>query len=159
TLAEAYYHVGDLKAALATLEESKARKNGGHRPGACVYRARLYSKFGQPEKGKAEVATAVKLVPRRPEASSYHELAWLLAAHADHQIHDPARAVTLAKKAVELAPQDGNLWNTLGAAHYRAGDWKAAVAALEKSMSLRDGDSSDWFFLAMASWQLGKKEK
>src|SRR5262249_16339311 len=70
------------------------------------------------------------------------------------------KAVALAKKAVELAPKEGNHWNTLGAAHYRAGNWKDAVAALEKSMQLRKGgDAFDFFFLAMAHWRLEHKEE
>ena len=80
----------------------------------------------------------------------HNELAWLLATDPNPNARDPGRAVNWAKKAVELAPNEGNFWNTLGVAHYRAGDWKAALEALEKSMKLRNGgDSSDWFFLAM----------
>jgi tetratricopeptide (TPR) repeat protein len=87
-------------------------------------------------------------------------LAWFLATCSDPNFREPGRAVELAKKAVELAPKEGNYWNTLGAAHYRAGDWKAAVAALEKSRELRQGgDIYDWFFLAMAHGHLGEKEE
>ena len=89
-----------------------------------------------------------------------NNLAWPLATSADPKLRDPARAVELAKKAVELKPKEGSCWNTLGVAHYRAGDWGAAVAALEKSGELRQGgDSFDWFFLAMAHWQLGDNEQ
>ena len=86
--------------------------------------------------------------------------AWELATCADPKRRDPARAVRLAKKAVEAAPKKEFIWNTLGAAHYRAGDWKAAIAALQKCMALRSGgDSNDFFFLAMAHWQLGNKDQ
>jgi Flp pilus assembly protein TadD len=92
--------------------------------------------------------------------SALNALAWDLATHAEPARRDPARAVSLAKEAVELKPQQGYYHNTLGAALYRAGDWKAAIVALEKSMELRKGgDSNDWFFLAMAHWQLGDKDK
>jgi len=75
-------------------------------------------------------------------------------------LRDPKQAVALAKRAVELAPENPTYHNTLGAAHFRAGDWKAAIVALEESMELRSGgDSTDWFFLAMAHWQLGEKDK
>ena len=61
-----------------------------------------------------------------------------------------------AKKAVELAPKEGNFWYTLGVAHYRAEDWPTAIETLHQSMELRpDGDAFDYFFLAMAHWQLG----
>jgi serine/threonine protein kinase/WD40 repeat protein len=96
----------------------------------------------------------------RQTALRHNNLAWRLATDRDPKIRDPERAVALAKKAVELAPDVGTYWNTLGAAHYRAGNWKDAVAALDKSMDLRKGgDSFDWFFLAMAHWQLGAKDE
>lgn len=102
-----------------------------------------------------------KLGPDHPDiAKPMNGLAWRLANCPDAKFRDPARAVQLASKAVELAPQDGNNWNTLGAARYRAGDWNAAVAALEKSMQLTKGGSSlDWFFLAMAHGRLGEKDE
>jgi tetratricopeptide (TPR) repeat protein len=156
TLAEAYDRVGDRKAAVAALEKSTARKYGGNRPGACARRAKLYAQFGEREKAKAELAKAIELVQRRPDADACNTLAWALVTNLDRKVRDPAQAVTLAKKAVELNPQNGNIWSTLGVAHYRAGEWKAAVSALEKSMSLRDGaDCAACFFLAMAQWQLG----
>ncbi len=89
-----------------------------------------------------------------------NSLAWMLLTHPDPELRNPIRAVELAKKAVELAPERGFIWNTLGVAYYRAGDWKAAIAALERSVQLRSGgDSFDWFFLAMSHWQLGDKER
>jgi tetratricopeptide (TPR) repeat protein len=92
-------------------------------------------------------------------ASVHNEWAWLLANYADVKLRDPKRAVALAQRAVELAPDDAGFWNTLGTAHYRAGDPKAALAALQQSMDRsRGGDSFDWFFAAMAHWQLGNKE-
>jgi eukaryotic-like serine/threonine-protein kinase len=93
-------------------------------------------------------------------ASVHNEWAWLLATCPDTGFRDPGRAVELAKRAVELAPQEWRFWNTLGAAHYRADNWEEAMAALHKSMELHHGgDSFDWFFLAMAHWQRGEKEQ
>jgi tetratricopeptide (TPR) repeat protein len=83
-----------------------------------------------------------------------------LATCPDANLRQPARAVELAKKAVELAPQAGHLWTTLGVAQYRATDGKAAIEALAKSMKLSNGgDSVQWFFLAMAHWKLAQKEE
>jgi eukaryotic-like serine/threonine-protein kinase len=112
--------------------------------------------------GKAEDAiaaseTLLKLAPKN--ADVHNNLAWWLATFQEPRLRDPARAVELARKAVELAPQDGRFWITLGAAHYRAGDWKAAIEALTRSMELAPGrnESFNTFFLAMAHWQLGDK--
>jgi serine/threonine protein kinase/tetratricopeptide (TPR) repeat protein len=86
--------------------------------------------------------------------------AWLRATCADASLRDPKQAVTLAGRAVRLAPENGAYWNTLGVAHYRARHWPKVITVLEKSMKLRKGgDASDWFFLAMAHWQLGHKEE
>jgi tetratricopeptide (TPR) repeat protein len=94
----------------------------------------------------------------RDYSLAHNNLAWLLANCPDPRFRDPAEAVRLAKRAVELGR--GDAWNTLGAAYYRTGDWEAAVAALEKSVQLRGGgDSFDWFFLAMAHGRLGHQEE
>jgi tetratricopeptide (TPR) repeat protein len=69
-----------------------------------------------------------------------------------------SRSVVLARKAVDRAPQNGGFLSTLGVAQYRAGDWKAARAALEKATTLGQGGDR-LFFLAMAHWQLGDKEQ
>ena len=93
-----------------------------------------------------------------------NELAWTLATCPFERLRDPADAVELAARAVELAPQTGRRWNTLGVARYRAGEWQSAIEALGKSMELskggnKGGNASDWFFLAMAHWQLGHNDE
>src|SRR5262249_49793945 len=112
--------------------------------------------------GKTDEARGflLKLTPMVPEgAVACNDLAWLLATCVEPWFRDPARAVALAQKAVDLIPQFASHWRTLGAAHYRAGNPESALAALKKSMELRKGgDSFDWFFLAMAHGRLGNKE-
>lgn len=107
------------------------------------------------------IASKRKALELHPEDNGCrNDLAWFLVTCTYPPLRDPVEGVRLAQKAVEVAPNSGVFWNTLGVAHYRAGSWKEAVAALEKSMQLRGGgDSSNWFFLAMASWQLGEKDK
>ena len=66
----------------------------------------------------------------------------------------------MAKKAVELSPNDGNIRNTLGVAYCRARQPKAAIEALNESTRLGNTQRSlDLFPRAMAHWQLGEKEK
>jgi serine/threonine protein kinase/Tfp pilus assembly protein PilF len=113
--------------------------------------------------GKRDEAVAVLRQAADSSADDPQDLnnvAWSLATSRSCELHDARRAVELAQKAVDLAPERGIYWNTLGAAQYRTGSWKAAIAALEKSMALRRGGNSfDWFFLAMAHWQLGEREE
>jgi WD40 repeat protein/serine/threonine protein kinase/tetratricopeptide (TPR) repeat protein len=117
----------------------------------------LLAANGRHEEADKAYQKFLKLVPE--SAVAHNNLAWLLATCPETKFRDTQRAIASAKKAIELAPKEGNHWNTLGAAHYCAGDSKAAIAALEKSMELRKGgDSFDWFFLAMAHWKLGDKK-
>lgn len=112
----------------------------------------------RPDEALAVTREAIRLAPRSAHAHS--NLAWFLANSPDPKFRDPARAVEVARKAIELAPKGGGFWNTLGVAYYRAGDWKASVAALEKSMELGNGgEAFDWFFLAMAHWRLGHNDE
>jgi tetratricopeptide (TPR) repeat protein len=93
------------------------------------------------------------------DASAMNSLAWALVRWPMHQ-DDPATAVRLASRAVELEPSAPDFWNTLGGAHYRAGNWQEAVAAIEKSVERgKGGNAIDFFFLAMAEERLGHREK
>ena len=102
------------------------------------------------------IAAYSAAVDHSPDARALNNLAWALATCPHAQFRDGARAVGLARRAVELTPDDGNYWNTLGAAHCCAGQWEEAAAALEKSMQLRaGGNGHDWFFTAMADQHRG----
>jgi tetratricopeptide (TPR) repeat protein len=110
------------------------------------------------DQARNQVEQAFKRCPDNPDYQN--NLAWQIANMASSPWREPQWALRLAKRAVELAPQNGTNWNTLGAAYYRAGNAKEAVAALQKSMDLQSGgDSFDFFFLAMAEWKLGEKDK
>jgi WD40 repeat protein len=94
------------------------------------------------------------------DAAAHQQLAWILATERDPRHRDIKRAIELARKAVELAPQDGDCWRSLGVAHYRAGDWKAALEALDRSGQFRkESDGISYFFLAMTHWRLGHDEQ
>ena len=93
---------------------------------------------------------------RRHWLDGYNDLAWLLLTTPDRGQRDVSRAILLAEKAVERAPECGTYRNTLGIAYFRAGDWKAAIAALERSIASDGGGTSfDFFFLGMAYWHQG----
>jgi tetratricopeptide (TPR) repeat protein len=88
------------------------------------------------------------------------ELAWFFVSCRHPDFSNPARALGLAKKAVDRSKgTDADHWNTLGVAEYRLGNWKDAVASLENAKRLhKEKDPADWLFLAMAQWRLGQKE-
>jgi tetratricopeptide (TPR) repeat protein len=121
--------------------------------------AGLLARTGRDEEAAPLYRRMLDIAPGNVEAMNH--VAWYLATCADERFRDVSRAVTLAKKAIEQAPQRNVFWNTLGVAHYRAGVWTDAIAALERSRELLVGqyESHNLFFIAMAHWQLGHKDQ
>jgi tetratricopeptide (TPR) repeat protein len=129
-----------------------------HRADVILECAKVLASISGVEEAEAAIRAASE--QDSSDALANNNFAWFLATCETQPLRDPALAVRLAKKAVGLAPKDGNIWNTLGVAQYRAGDWQATIDGLQKAMDLRNGgDSSDWFFLAMAYWQLDRKDE
>jgi tetratricopeptide (TPR) repeat protein len=169
-VANSYAALGRHDDALQLREETLARHKsalGQDHPYTLACMAHLASSYAQAGRhaealqldAQALALGEAKLAPDHPIVmATRNNLACHLAALPNSAPHDARRAVELAEKNIELAPDEGDYWNTLGVARYRAGDWNAAVTALEKSVELRHGgDSNDFFFLAMAHGQLGRK--
>jgi tetratricopeptide (TPR) repeat protein len=114
---------------------------------------------GRSEEAKAACRKAMEQSPTQG-AFALNEIAWELANSDDSARRDPATAIELSEKVVDVIPEEGSFWNTLGVARYRAGRWEKAIAALDKSRELQKGKLFAWdaFFLAMAHQQLGHKE-
>jgi serine/threonine protein kinase/Tfp pilus assembly protein PilF len=129
---------------------------------------------GKPEEALVHFRTASDLLPNDPLPMI--ALAWELATCAEPKLRDPAQALTLAKRVMELCvkkladpektgrAQLVRYWNTLGVAHYRAGNLEEARSALQTSLDFANVDENtyvcwDWFFLAMANWKLDRKDE
>jgi eukaryotic-like serine/threonine-protein kinase len=135
---------------------------------------------GKPDEALVHFQKAIDLRPTDP--NPLNGLVWELATCAEPRLRDPARAVELAKKVVDLSLKQGddrhergrdwlgNYWNTLGVAHYRAGQMEEALTALQqsldiaKSLNFAPGKESrfvceDWFFLAMTNCTLDRKDE
>ncbi len=95
---------------------------------------------------------------RRKLVLHCNHFAWNLANAAESR-RNPQRALTLARRAVDLSPNQGCNLNTLGVAQYRAGRNAEAVAPLERSLAVNRGEFAafDLFFLAMAHHWLGHR--
>jgi tetratricopeptide (TPR) repeat protein len=86
-----------------------------------------------------------------------NNLGWLLATCSDASFREPGQALSAARRAVAITPDEGTYWNTLGVTHYRAGEWDEAMKAFDRSMQLRgQGDSYDWYFVAMIQARKGQ---
>jgi tetratricopeptide (TPR) repeat protein len=119
----------------------------------------------EPDFSKAFIADLEAMLALRPDqrriramlAHYCNNFAWGLAT-APESVRDPQRALSLARRAVELTPTQALFLNTLGVAQYRTGQWAESVATLEKSLAASKGESDafDLFFLAMACYRLGR---
>jgi serine/threonine-protein kinase len=122
---------------------------------------------------------------RRQElAVVLHNLAWLYL-RAPEGLRDSGKALTLAREAMELVPDNVTYWTLCGAAYYRQGDWararemfqRVAQVAPEQAEPLRGWVSDamslraaaeraghkaavlNWFFLAMTHQRRGESGK
>jgi Tfp pilus assembly protein PilF len=123
-----------------------------------VEQASKHSNAKEHAKALAALRQAVKIAPKC--AVAHNNLAWLLSTGPKEQ-RDPAEALLLARKAVELEPGRNDSLNTLGVALYSVGQFAEAIPVLEQS--LRDGkgqsDAFDLFFLAMCHHRQGDAAK
>ena len=86
-----------------------------------------------------------KLVATHPErkdhrqalAASCFDQAMQLLRTLDPSDSDAARALELARRAVQLEPGDQIYWKWLALAEYRNGNWEAAIEATSKDIELR----------------------
>jgi tetratricopeptide (TPR) repeat protein len=117
-------------------------------------RAIVREALGERDQARYDREKASSLLSKDPIA--LNDQAWILATGPVAR-RDPERAVSLARRAVALAPGNQVILNTLGAALYRAGEYVESVSVLERSLVAGKGefDALDLFFLAMAHHRLG----
>jgi Tfp pilus assembly protein PilF/mono/diheme cytochrome c family protein len=88
-----------------------------------------------PDYALAHYRKALTLQPDWPPVLT--ELAWLLAAHVETGVRDPAEAVSLAARAVALTHrQDPRSLDVLGAAYAAAGRFDQAVTTAQTAVDL-----------------------
>jgi tetratricopeptide (TPR) repeat protein len=121
--------------------------------------AALLARQSRVEEAKAAILAASQ--QDSTDALAINNVAWFLATTVTQELRDPALAVTLAQKAVDLEPKSTQYLNTLGTAQYRGGKWPESIASLAKAEELAPGQTLAYngFFLAMAHWQLGHQDE
>jgi non-specific serine/threonine protein kinase/serine/threonine-protein kinase len=123
--------------------------------GAYAALVRVCARLSRLDKARQVLGEAARRSAGDPAALNH--IAWILATTREIEMRDPAQAVALARKAVELRPESSENQNTLGIAYYRAGEWAAAIEALKKAEALAPDNhlAFNGFFLAMAHGRLG----
>jgi hypothetical protein len=98
---------------------------------------------------------ALELEPNQPELAM--EVAWLYAT-APEASRDPRKALTFARRATELAPDEPLCCTTLALVYYRLGQWSAAAEAAGRSIRLNPEGAApyDRLIRAMCDHQLGR---
>ena len=121
-------------------------------------RARCYDALNDRAHADADRNKAVEVAGNDPR--QLNNRAWrLLTGPAAER--DPVRALELAKKIIERAPDSQAYLNTLGLAQYRNGLYGESIATLENSLQAGKGefDAFDLFFLVMCHAKLGDSLK
>lgn len=92
-----------------------------------------FAENGQYDKAIFDYDKAIEINPGCAEA--YNGKSWILATCRDAIYRDGAKAVELAKRAVELSP-DGCYLDTLAAAYAEVGKFDDAITTQEKAIDL-----------------------
>jgi serine/threonine protein kinase len=96
------------------------------------------------------------LQPASAISSDAVALSLFLSTSPERQWRDPELAVRLARKAVDLTPEDRDAWDALRVASYRARDWEICIFATKRLMEAERGDSEVFcLYLAVAYWNHG----
>ena len=146
----------DYDQAIADYTRAIAIKPGDPRILAGRAEAHLWKKEYGP--GFADGEASLAALP--DQAVLQNQIAWAYAM-AQPPFRDPAKAVTHARLAVRLAPENGNHHNTLGVALYRGGKYREAVTELESSLAVASKENGpyDLFFLAMCRVHLSETSR
>jgi tetratricopeptide (TPR) repeat protein len=109
-----------------------------------------------------------KVLEKHPERSDFREawltmvrnFGWHVLVHPEPRVGDRARALEIARKAVERAPNDATAWNTLGLALYRAMQYETALNVVQKAIERRGArETVDHLLMAMIQARRGEKSE
>lgn len=107
--------------------------------------------FGDAPKAKAAYEQLVREDPN--DGVAFNNLAWLVVQD------DPARALTLAQRAVKIAPNSADFLDTLGTMQMNRSDNKAAALTLQKAHDAQPDNAEIAYHLALALQASGAPEQ
>jgi tetratricopeptide (TPR) repeat protein len=112
--------------------------------------ADLQARSGAYDKARASYEQVLKLNPRSVPA-----LANVAVLYAE-KLHNPAKALELAKQARSLAPSDPQIGHTAGRVAFQAGDHSWALGALEEAVKQLPKQPEAQADFAWAAYSLGR---
>lgn len=133
--------IDDLKKQLAETPDD---------PVVLVRLGRLYEQTGAFDQARDAYATALRRNPN--SATITIRLAQLYAG----PLHDPKKAMELAKTARNLAPDDANVTYLLGRLACQAGDPQWGLSLLQESSRKLANQPELWYDLGLASYNVGR---
>lgn len=113
-------------------------------------RAESYEKKGDSARAVAAYEQALTLNPRLPDVPL--KLAQLYAG----PLHSPDRAITFARKARDLAPNDVKVAATLGRVAFQAGNYAWSYSLLSEAVRQGNNDPDVLHDFAMATYSSGR---
>jgi Flp pilus assembly protein TadD len=122
-----------------------------------LYHARghVHARLGDEERAIADNLEALKR--RADDARTCNNLAWLYATASRQELRDPARAVELARKAVERGGgKDLGHLDTLAVALAAAGQFEEAVKEMTRAIELAPQGEQEEYRRRLELFQQGK---
>lgn len=140
---------GDTGAAFAALERIPASVDD---PRLLAYRASLLLSVGRVDAARAAIDQVLRADPGHGDANA------LQAVLAVVQDSDGHRALAVAERAVELAPDAPAPWMALSYARQAEFDMPGALAAAEQALAVAPGNALAWARSAELQLSLGDRE-
>ena len=134
-LADSYFQLGKKKKAVNIIRDAE-KSFPKDTPVDNATLLPLLMELGQTQLAVDHYKQALEVNP--DSLPALNNLAWILAAHPNDAIRDPASAIRYAEKSRELTEQkqQAKVLDTLAAAYASSGDFKRAVATAQKAATL-----------------------
>lgn len=149
-LAQVYLANTNLAGAAKELEGLVTRRTNDL--ASAVVLATVYERLGQTERARDRYEQLIKLYPRF--VPPYNNLAYIYT----ERLPQLDRALELATKARQLAPEDASIADTLGWVYFKRGEQAKGVPLLKEAAEKAPTSGEIQYHLGMASYMAGQTD-